>query len=145
MSNTDRPNTEGENNGIERVDRPETNFECKKTVLRAEQGDTVEIGSYGRFEVKRRTDPYFGPKLILHADEIDKPFSVMLTAPGPKQDLQLWWPERSEPGLRSGWIKGPEVYAELVDTKQYDICSTCGEPIKNTEHRRLALIGACEP
>lgn len=117
---------------------PVTDTESKRLMLRAERGDTIRIGEYGEFEVKKRTNPYFGPKLILEPEHSDYPIS-MLTAPGPASDLQLWFSESDEEGFRTGWTQIAEVSAELVDQKQYDICA-CGEPIKNAEHQKRAFL-----
>lgn len=117
----------------------ETSYDSKKVAMRAEAGDSVVLEGYGEFTVVRRSDPYFGPKITLAPAEADAEFNVMLTAPGPDSQLQLWWPERDDPGWRSGWVRGAEVTAKLVDTKQYDICS-CGEPIKSAEHAKRSLM-----
>lgn len=122
---------------------PETDYECKTVALRAEKGDTIKIDGFGEWTVARRHQTYFGPKLILSPAEMDAKLNVQLTAPGPASQLQLWWPNRDSYKWRSGWVEGPEVTAELVDTKQYDICA-CGEPLKSAEHQRQALMGIGE-
>jgi hypothetical protein len=109
-------------------------------MLRAERGDTIEI-SGDKYEVFQRTDPYFGPKLKLRGPNGD----AMLTCPAPDTQLMLWEAVVDADGFRMGWERVGETTAELVDTKQYDICEKCGEPLKTVEHRRRAIIGACEP
>ena len=136
--------TTGDGNESGVVDLPVTSNGSKQVMIRSERGDTIEVEGYGRWRVARRSHPYFGPKLLLVSDDMEYDMNVLLTAPGPDQELRLWWPKRSKPGWRYAWTKGPEVRAELVDTKQYNICEYCGEPIKNAEHQRQAMFGLCK-
>lgn len=112
-----------------------TSHESKKVMMRAEQTDTICVGDLGEAEVVRRSLTYFGPKLRIETLD-DDPKQYLLYAPGPNGGLQLATYD-GEPLER--------VSAELVDTKQYDICLRCGEPLKTVEHRRLSVVGACEP
>lgn len=122
--------------------KPETTPESKRVMLRAERKDTIAIedGPIEEATVARRTDPYFGPKLLLHHEETG---NWMLTAPGPQSQLMLWEAVTNENDFREGWEQWGEVRAGLLDTKQYDICSYCGEPIKTIDHERQSLFGAC--
>lgn len=122
------------------VGEPVTDNECKRVMLRSERGDTIDIDG-DEYTVEERTDPYFGPKLKLSGPD----GIYMLTAPGPDTQLLLWESIVNDDGFREGWRKLREVKAEIVGTKKYDICQNCGEPIKNAQHQRLAVIGACEP
>lgn len=128
-----------------------TTYDSKMVMLRAERHDQVDILSVetklhsGRtvpesLTVVRRTDPYFGPKLLLDgASE-----NYLLTAPGPDTQLLLWCGEFADDGLRRGWQKLAEVTARFDDEQpQYDLCPMCGEPLKTLEHEREAAFGMC--
>jgi len=119
------------------------NYDSITTMLRAEHDDTLHIDGFGEWTVIERKQTYFGPRLLLVASDMDYNLNTRLTAPGPNSELKLWWPDRDEPGWRLGWVEGPEVSAELVDTKQYDICQQCGEPLKTAEHIRQSAFGVC--
>jgi hypothetical protein len=122
---------------------PETAYDAKKVALRAERGDAIAIEGFGEWTVAQRTTTFYGPKLICEPAEIEYSFNILLTAPGPGSQLQLWWPDRTDERWKQGWIRGPEVEAELVDVKQYDICPRCGEPLKTMEHERESAFGVC--
>lgn len=110
----------------------ETSHASKKVMMRAEHGDEIDVETLGVCEVVQRVHTYFGPKLRIEALEGDSQY--LLHAPGPRTELQL--SATSGDPLRT-------VGAELVGTKQYDICLECGEPLKTVEHRRRSFIGAC--
>jgi hypothetical protein len=128
---------------------PVTEYDSKMAMLRAERSDEIVVEAVGDADVPdepltvaRRTDPYFGPKLLL--DDAQNEQNWMLTAPGPESQLHLWPPDHAEDGLRRGFCDPIEVTAELTDTKQYSICERCGEPIKTMEHEREAAFGLCD-
>lgn len=110
----------------------ETSFDSKQVMMRAEHRDEINVETLGVCEVIQRTETYYGPKLRIEVSESGEQY--ILHAPGPNSELQLSAPGR-EP-LRT-------VSADLVGTKQYDICPACGEPLKTIEHRRQSHIGAC--
>lgn len=130
---------------------PVTDSRSKSVMLRAERKDRIVItdvdemydvggGIPDEFTVARRTQPYFGPKLLLDTGAEN----YMLTAPGPNSQLLLWSPVKHEDGGREGWRKMAEVQADFGDElPQYDICSACNEPIKTMEHQREAAFGVC--
>lgn len=120
---------------------PVTDYDSKTVMLRAERGDKIAVEDYGMMTVAKRTQPYFGPRLILYDEESDQ--NWQLTSPGPASQLQIWESVTDEDGFREGWRKAAEVTAELVETKQYDICA-CGEPVKTQEHARMAYLGIGE-
>lgn len=116
--------------------KPATDTQSKRVMLRAERGDTVEVDGYGEMSVVRRRTVYWGPTLILSAED-DTEYE--LTAPGRRHQLQLTEAVEDEDGFVIGMRVVDEVTAQLVDTKQYAMCA-CGEPIKNAEHERLAAF-----
>lgn len=116
---------------------PVADYESKKVMLRAERGDHVEIDGYGEMKVVRRTNTYFGPRLVLSESD-DEPCYV-LVAPGFAHQLELWQYVTDDEGWRNGLRRLEEVPAEIVETKQYDICA-CGEPLKGVEHQKQALM-----
>lgn len=128
-----------------------TEYASKQVMLRAERHDRIEIDSVvtrllerhavpASVTVVRRSDPYFGPKLLLD----DQTSNYLLTAPGPDTQLLLWCGDYAEDGLRRGWQKLAEVTASLADTQpQYDLCPMCNEPLKTLEHEREAAFGMC--
>lgn len=130
---------------------PITEHESKLVMIRAERHDRIAIGSIetqlrsdrsvpDSVTVVRRTDPYFGPKLLLD----DGTENYLLTAPGPDTQLLLWCSEFADDGLRRGWQKLAEVTATFTDEQpQYDLCPMCGEPLKTLEHEREAAFGMC--
>lgn len=130
---------------------PITEHQSKLVMLRAERHDRIAIDSVesrlqsgqslpDELTVVRRTDAYFGPKLLLD----DGVKNYLLTAPGPDTQLLLWGGEFADDGLRRGWQKLAEVTATLRDEQpQYDRCPMCGEPLKTLEHEREAAFGMC--
>jgi len=114
-----------------------TDCQSKTVMLRGERHDTIHIHGLGDVNVVRRTQPYFGPKLLLHDEERNQ--NWLLTAPGPHSDLQLWQPRTGDEG-RVGWEKFETVTARIESVDQYRICE-CGEPIKTLEHERKAAMG----
>ncbi|WP_226042724.1 hypothetical protein [Natrinema sp. DC36] len=109
----------------------ETSHGSKTVMMRAEQTDEIRVETLGACEVLQRIPTYYGPKLRIEALEGDGQY--LLHAPGPNGELQL---------LATDATPLRRVRAELVTTKQYDICLECGEPLKTVEHRRRSFIGA---
>lgn len=133
---------------------PVTDHHSKSVMLRAERNDTITISQMvNRFSngfipeevtVLRRTNPYYGPQLLLHASNEGEDLNYQLTAPGPDTFLYLWGAETDSEGFRESWYKLAEVKAALKDNQpQYDICSECGEPIQSLEHEKYAAFGRC--
>jgi hypothetical protein len=130
---------------------PITDHDSKTVMLRAERHDEISVTEVidrirqggdipSTTTVVRRTNPYFGPKLLLHAETTN----YLLTAPGPNTQLLLWGPQRTNSGNRKGWSTIAEVTATLVDDQsQYDLCSECGDPIQTLEHERRAAVNRC--
>lgn len=130
---------------------PITEHRSKLVMIRAERHDRIEIESVKtRFRsdrlipddltVARRTDAYFGPKLLLD----NGTENYLLTAPGPETQLLLWCSEFADDGLQRGWQKLAEVTATFTDEQpQYDLCPMCGDPLKTLEHEREAAFGMC--
>jgi len=120
---------------------PTTPYDSKMVMIRGERGDTITFddGPLDTASVAKRTNPYYGPKLLLDDGEQN----WLLTAPAPDRDLQLWRAIVDDDGFRKGWERAAEVTAELEEGKQYDIC-TCGEPLKTLEHQREAALGIGE-
>lgn len=121
---------------------PKTDSVSKRVMLRAERGDTVDIEDAGEMEVVQRLETYYGPKLRL-CDEDDDDRQYLLIAPGFASNLELWRLIVNEDGFSDGWECLGEVSAEIVDSKQYDICPRCGEPLKTLDHERRSAVGAC--
>lgn len=130
---------------------PVTNYCSKMVMLRSERHDEITISEVvtqlrrdvvipSEVTVVQRQCPYFGPKLLLHADEEN----YLLTAPGPDTHLLLWSPQYDEHGERYGWNKLAEVKAQFIDDQpQYDLCSECGQPMQTLEHERKSAVGRC--
>lgn len=113
-----------------------TSHESKRVMLRAEHTDYIDVETLGECEVIQRTNTYFGPKLRIEPVEPEGSDQYLLHSPGPNSELQLSASDGTP--LRT-------VGAQLSSTKQYDICSHCGEPLKTIDHRRQSMIGACVP
>ena len=130
---------------------PATEYNSKMVMLRAERGDNIQIVDVltrltqdgdipSETTVVKRTTPYFGPKLVLTADDE----SYLLTAPGPDTQLLLWSGNYLDDGERYGWEKLAEVTAQFADDQpQYDLCPECGQPMQTIEHERKAAVGRC--
>lgn len=129
---------------------PETNYDSRKVMLRAERKDTIEIAEIVRpiviteppsfdLTLTERTATYFGPELRLAGEDAN----YLLTAPGPNTHLVLWKEETDERGYRTDWTQLAEVKAKIVEMPQYDICSQCETPIRSAEHERQAKLGQC--
>lgn len=130
---------------------PATEYQSKKVMLRAERDDVIRfLEVRNRFRqdaqipseatVRKRSTPYFGPKLIL----ADGEHHYQLTAPGPDTQLLLWSANMVSERERHGWNKLAEVTAEFADeTPQYDLCPECGNPLQTVEHQRKAAVGRC--
>jgi hypothetical protein len=130
---------------------PETEYDSKMVMLRAERGDSIQIMDVvtqftqntnipSETTVIKRTTPYFGPKLVLSTDEEN----YLLTAPGPDTQLLLWAGNYLSDGERYGWDKLAEVTAQFADDQpQYDLCPECGQPMQTIEHERKATVGRC--
>jgi ribosomal protein S27AE len=104
-------------------------------MARAEHEDTIRVDTLGECIVVQRYQTYFGPKLRIEPDDEDTQY--LLTAPGPKSELNLW------ENVGGEWDVQAEVSAELMEMKQYEICQYCGEPLKTADHRRRRAVGAC--
>lgn len=138
-------------NGAETTGEPVTEYSSKMVMLRAERKDNIQILEvHTRFRqeedvpsevtVIQRSTPYFGPKLVLSANDR----SYLLTAPGPDTQLLLWVGNYLEDGERYGWKKLAEVTAQFADDQpQYDLCPECGQPMQTIEHQRMASVGRC--
>ena len=132
-------------------EEPVTDYNSKIVMLRAERHDHLHISEVvtqlrqagdipSEATVVRRTNPYFGPKLLLHSGDTN----YLLTAPGPDTQLLLWYPKLNANGERCDWEKLAEVKAAFADDQpQYDLCSECGEPMQTLEHERRAAMGQC--
>lgn len=130
--------------------KPLTDYDSKTVMLRAERKDEVKITEVVRqleskghppseFTVLERTNTYFGPELLLEAEETN----YLLTAPGPNTYLVLWKESTEDRDFRTGWTQIAEVKAEIAETPQYEFCTQCGNPIRSVQHERLASLGQC--
>ena len=130
---------------------PATEYASKMVMLRAERGDKIQmvdvvarLGQHGgvpsETTVVKRTNPYFGPKLVLKTDDEN----YLLTAPGPDTQLLIWCSNYLDDGEQYGWKKLAEVTAQFADDQpQYDLCPECGQPMQTIEHERKAAVGRC--
>lgn len=128
---------------------PVTDRNSRTVMLRAERRDSLEIteveqrfGSYeipSKFTVVQRTETYFGPELLLAANERN----FLLTAPGPDTHLLLWSEHVNERGYRTDWTRFAEVRVSIDETPQYETCDQCGKSIRSEEHERLSTLGRC--
>lgn len=117
---------------------PDTDYDCKMVMLRAERDDTVDVEGYGELVVTARRRCYLGPYLLVYDDEEEQAYE--LHARDPREQLRLFERVQDDDGFVIHLRDVGEVRAELVDTKQYDICA-CGEPIKSGEHAQASLLG----
>lgn len=130
---------------------PVTSYESKMVMLRAERNDQIKVEDVisrvvpnkdipTEARVRKRTNPYFGPKIILQSDGS----KYLLTALGPDTELLLWYPNYLEDGEQHGWNKLAEVSVSFTEGQpQYDLCPQCGEPMQTLEHERKAAVGKC--
>lgn len=130
---------------------PVTDYHSKMVMLRSERHDEIAITEVvtrlrsdtdipSEATIVQRQCPYFGPKLLLHAEKEN----YLLTAPGPDTHLLLWSPKYNEHSERSGWNKLAEIKAQFVDDQpQYDLCPECGQPMQTLEHERKSAVGRC--
>lgn len=128
-----------------------TDYHSKLVMIRAERHDKIVITGVrrqlrsgieipNRVKVVQRTDPYFGPKLLLYNDS----HNYLMTAPGPDSGLLLWKSVVDSNEQRTGWEKLAEVTARFVDDlPQYDFCPQCGEPLNTLKHEKQAELGCC--
>jgi hypothetical protein len=132
---------------------PVTHTGSKTVMLRAERDDEIEILQVVRgarnvpeeSTVLRRTDAYFGPQLLLHADVDGADQNWQLTCPGPNTHLILWKANTAKDGeWRDGWVPLSEVKAKLAAVEQYRMCDVCDRPIRGMWHARLSAVEACE-
>lgn len=135
---------------------PATDHHSKKVMIAAERKDHIQItDTTQRFDdtvaipdevsVLKRTDPYYGPKLLVHATIDGEDVNYLLTAPGPDSQLYLWAGEMNDAGMREGWYKAAEVTAALApDQPPYETCRQCGELIKSIWHERMSVLGMCK-
>jgi len=117
---------------------PKTEYESQTVMLCAERADVVKIenGPIDKAQVARRADTFYGPDLLLDAaGELWK-----LTCPDRLSQLVLWEDDMDLETGQQFHVWG-EVTAELIEGDKYNICRDCGEPIKNAQHERLALLG----
>lgn len=131
--------------------RESINYHSKLVMIRAERHDEIIITDIRwqlrsgtkipeRVEVVQRTDPYFGPKLLLYNEGCN----YLMTAPGPDSGLLLWNSIVDSNGQRTGWEKLAEVAARFEDSlSQYDFCPQCGEPLNTLKHEKQAELGCC--
>lgn len=107
-------------------------------LMRAEREDHVEIDGHGRYEVVQRKHTFYGPTLNLSPVDGD---GDNLKAHGhPRRELVLRERVTDEDDFVIGERPVGDAEAELVESKQYDMCA-CGEPLKTAEHRRQAYMG----
>lgn len=128
---------------------PTTDHASRQVMLRAERRDSIVITEIeqrfdsssipSKYTVVQRTETYFGPELLLAAD--DRNF--LLTAPGPDAHLLLWSEHVNEREYRTNWDRSAEVRASIDETPQYELCDQCGKPLRSEEHERLSLLGRC--
>lgn len=130
---------------------PETEHLSKKVMIRGERGDSIAISdAIQNFDrgteipseatIVRRTEPYFGPKLLLEHQNSN----YLLTAPGPDSQLLLWSSVINKNGNRTGWKKHAEVTVRFSENlPSYDHCPQCGEPLKTLKHEKQAELGCC--
>ena len=117
-----------------------TDSDSKTVMLRAERDDEILVDDE-HYQVLQRQQTYFGPLLLLQGfGEV----RYQLFAPGPYRNLRLLREVTDSEGFRVGWDDCGLVEAELKDTKQYDICDQCGEPLKTAEHEKDSAYGLCE-
>lgn len=131
---------------------PETSYDSKLVMLRAERGDCIEIVDTitvicqetpvpGQIVVQRRSNPYFGPKIEASTEDRE----YRLTAPGPDTELLLWAANETGSDTYYGWNKVAEVSASLSeDQSQYDLCPECNRPLRTLDHEQLAAVGECD-
>lgn len=131
---------------------PITDSGSKSVMLSAERDDNIRVDSIEEefavneqvpdsLVVLQRVNTYFGPKLLTTDSEGNH---YLLTAPGPESFLILWGEHKSKTGNRESWFRQAEIRASLSDdVKKYHLCPECGEPIKSSDHIRLAAIGQC--
>lgn len=125
----------------------------RKALLETEHGDTIavtEVHSGARripeqLEVAQRTNTYFGPKIDLKADEEFEGdvHGWTLICPDWKSHAVLWKAVTDHDNFVQDRIRYATVSVDLRDVTQYDICESCGEPIRDPFHRSMAIIGAC--
>jgi hypothetical protein len=155
VSHTGRPKGAPTPPGSELIGdfRPSTTALSKRVMLDAERHDEVTITRALRgvtevpeeLTVIQRTDTYFGPKLMLHAEVDGEDQNWLLTCPGPQSQLILWKAVTGKHHQwRSSWIPVSEVRAKISGVEQYRICDHCGEPLRDLWHERLAVFGLCE-
>jgi len=128
---------------------PTTDHGSRKTMLRAERRDVIKLSEVERrfdskeiptrYTVVQRTETYFGPELLLAAN--DRNF--LLTAPGPDTHLLLWSEHVNAREYRTNWSRTAEVRVSIHEPSQYEICNQCGHPIRSDEHERLSMLDRC--
>lgn len=123
----------------------------KLVILRGERHDDIVITNVirewhkdadipERATIVQRSNPYYGPKIVLWADERN----YLLTTPGPETQLLLWASNITEGNQRTGWEKLAEVTARLADNlPPYEFCPQCSEPLKTLKHEKQAELGCC--
>lgn len=119
---------------------------CAKDTIRITEVVSGMRAIPERFKIVRRTNTYFGPQLWLQApDDYDGPNAqaFRLTCPGPDSHPVLWKGVTSDNGGIHSWSKVAKVQVEIFNVAGYDMCESCGEPIKSPMHRSAAMMGAC--
>ena len=129
---------------------PDTDENSISVILRAERKDSIQLKNVVQelreeeyipsiYEVRERTDTFYGPELLLRANDS----TYRLTAPGPDSQLYLWKGVTDNRGYLKEWARIAEVMAEICTTPQYEFCDQCGKPIRSLDHERFARIGQC--
>jgi hypothetical protein len=132
---------------------PVTDTKSKNVMISAERRDGIEIVDVvEKFEsgvtipedlsVIRRVSRYYGPELILYAEQ-ETGQNYLLTAPGRENYLLLWKAITDDLARRKTYSKIAEVKASLSAGSGYDLCPDCGQPFQTVEHERLSAIGQC--
>lgn len=129
---------------------PNTEFDCKSVMLRAERGDTVVVDDVreefcsrtripSELRVVRRSNTFYGPKLEAKGTDSN----WMITSPGPDAQILLW-KAVSDDDFIQGWEQVAEVVLSFSEGNGgYDMCPVCNEPLRTLEHERLAAVGKC--
>lgn len=143
-----------EREGAKRVNTV-TDYDSKTVMLAAERKDRIHITEAvrrfeddvavpGNLSVIKRSEAYYGPELLVHAEVDGQESNFLLNAPGPDCHLFLWAGETTDSNKRKGWFPAAEVKAVLsTEQPPYEKCDQCGELIRTIQHEREAVIGQC--
>lgn len=132
---------------------PITDSRSKQVMIAGERRDNIEIVEIvetfeeekilpGSLTIVRKTSTYYGPELMLHAEQ-NGDQNYLLTAPGPDSYLLLWKANTDGRDIRRSYSIIAEVKAKLMEDSTYELCPDCGQPFKTIEHERAAAIGQC--